>query len=52
MFLAKGDTLSHIARDYYGDSTQAKNILKANRSTLKSAASLTIGQDLRLPPIR
>ncbi len=50
--VAKGDTLSHIANSYYGDSTQAKRILRANRGTLKSAASLSIGQVLKIPSIQ
>ena len=50
--VAKGDTLSHISSTYYGDTQQAKRILRANKGTLKSAASLSIGQVLKIPPVK
>lgn len=48
--VVRGDTLSHIAQQYYGDSTRAQAILKANKGTTPS--NLRIGQELRIPPVR
>ena len=47
----KGDTLSHIARYYYGDSTLTKPIAQANRSTLGKNTTLSIGQSLLIPAV-
>lgn len=49
--VVSGDSLSAIAYGYYGDSTQAKTILKANSKVLKGRSNLQIGMKLRLPPI-
>ncbi len=43
-----GDTLSHIAYRYYGDSTQTQPIKAANRV---SAKSLRLGMTLTVPPL-
>lgn len=43
-----GNTLSHIAYAYYGDSQLTKPIEKANGVTAKS---LRIGQELTIPPV-
>lgn len=48
--VARGDTLSHVAQQYYGDANQVKAILKANQGT--TASNLRIGQELRIPPLR
>ena len=46
--VASGNTLSHIAYHYYGDSQLTKPIEKANGVTAKS---LRIGQELTIPPV-
>jgi nucleoid-associated protein YgaU len=45
----KGDSLSKIAKDVYGDMMQYNKIFQANRSILKSADQIEVGQDLVLP---
>lgn len=47
----KGDSLSKIASHYYGDSTLSSKIYKANRGTMRSPASLSIGQVLKIPAV-
>ena len=47
-----GDTLSHIAYYYYGDATLTAPILKANRSTLRGRANLSIDQVLEIPSVQ
>lgn len=47
----KGDTLGKIATGYYGDSTLADKIYRANRNQLKSPRSLQIGQALKVPKV-
>ncbi len=44
-----GDTLTRIARQYYGDSNRWAEILEANRETLRSPEALRVGQQLRIP---
>lgn len=46
-----GDTLSAIARRYYGAASRYKLILTANRNVLKSENSLQPGQKLIIPPL-
>ena len=46
----QGETLSHIARHYYGDSTLSKRILAANKKKLGGdARGLQIGMKLAVP---
>lgn len=48
----KGQTLGHIAKKYYGKSSEWKNILKANDATLNgSVKSLQPGMELTVPAI-
>ncbi len=47
--VAQGDTLSTIAKKYYGDSNKWSKILDANKDTLKSADSQQVGQKLKIP---
>ena len=47
----KGDSLSKISSHYYGDSTLSAKIYKANRNTMRSPASLSIGQILKIPAV-
>ena len=45
----KGDTLSKIAREYYGDAKLYPQIFEANRDILKDPNKIQIGQKLRIP---
>jgi nucleoid-associated protein YgaU len=47
--VVSGDTLSRIARQYYGDSRRWPEILEANRFQLTDDRSLRLGMKLRLP---
>jgi LysM repeat protein len=47
--VVEGDTLSKIASKYYGDSSQWDVIFEANKSTMKSAGDLRVGQTLVIP---
>lgn len=44
-----GDTLSKIARQYYGDSSLYTQIFEANKDQLKDPDLIKIGQKLRIP---
>ena len=45
-----GDTLSKIAKEYYGDSGQYRAIYEANRDKLDDPDDIRAGQELRIPP--
>lgn len=45
----KGDTLSKIARDYYGDPMLYPKIFEANRDILSDPNRIKPGQRLRIP---
>jgi nucleoid-associated protein YgaU len=45
----KGDTLSKIAKDYYGDAQLYAQIFEANRDVLKDPNKIQVGQKLRIP---
>jgi nucleoid-associated protein YgaU len=45
-----GDTLSKLAKEFYGDDSQYKRIFEANRDKLKDADSIRVGQELIIPP--
>ena len=45
----KGDTLSKISREFYGDANQYMKIFEANRDQLKDPDKIQIGQVLRIP---
>lgn len=45
-----GDTLSKLAKEFYGDASQYKRIFEANRDKLDDADSIRVGQELRIPP--
>jgi nucleoid-associated protein YgaU len=47
--VVEGDTLSKIAREYYGDSKRWPEILEANRTLLQSDRSLRFGVKLLIP---
>ena len=44
-----GDTLSKIAKQYYGDPSLYPKIFDANRDTLKDPNLIRVGQKLRIP---
>lgn len=45
----KGDTLSKIAEQYYGDASLYPKIFAANRDVLKDPDRIRPGQKLRIP---
>jgi nucleoid-associated protein YgaU len=50
--VGKGDSLSTIAKQYYGDGGLSKKILDANEASLHGKADLKIGQKLKIPAIK
>jgi nucleoid-associated protein YgaU len=48
--VVKGDTLSAIAKKYYGDASQYPRIFEANKPMLKDPDKIYPGQSLRIPP--
>jgi nucleoid-associated protein YgaU len=47
--VAKGDTLSKIAEEYYGDKMLYTKIFEANKGILKDPNKIQVGQKLRIP---
>ena len=45
----KGETLSKIAKQYYGDATLYAKIFDANKDVLKDPDRIQVGQKLRIP---
>jgi LysM repeat protein len=45
-----GDSLSKIAKKYYGDANQYMKIFEANKPMLKDPDKIYPGQKLRIPP--
>lgn len=45
----KGDTLTSIAKKYYGDANRWKDIYNANKTRIKDKDKLTIGTKLIIP---
>jgi nucleoid-associated protein YgaU len=45
----KGDTLSKIAKEIYGDPSLYPKIFEANRDQLKNPDLIKVGQKLRIP---
>jgi nucleoid-associated protein YgaU len=45
----KGDTLSKIAKEYYGDASLYPQIFEANRDILQDPDKIQVGQKLRIP---
>jgi nucleoid-associated protein YgaU len=45
----KGETLSKISEQYYGDSALYLQIFEANKDILKDPNLIRIGQKLRIP---
>jgi len=48
--VVKGDTLSKISKQYYGDPNKYAKIFEANKPMLKSPDLIYPGQMLRIPP--
>ena len=46
----KGDSLSKIAKDHYGDASKYPQIFEANKPMLKDPDKIYPGQVLRIPP--
>ena len=49
--VAKGDTLSAIAKKFYGDANKYQTIFEANKPMLKDPDKIYPGQSLRIPPL-
>ncbi len=47
--VAKGDTLSAIAKQYYGNANDYRKIFEANKDQLKDPDKIQVGQTLRIP---
>jgi nucleoid-associated protein YgaU len=47
--VAKGDSLSKIARQYYGDANQWQRIYEANRDQISNPDLIHPGQNLKIP---
>jgi len=45
----KGDTLSKIAKEFYGDASLYTKIFEANQDQLKNPDLIQVGQKLRIP---
>lgn len=47
--VVKGDTLSKLAKKYYGDASLYMQIFEANRDILRDPNLIRVGQKLRIP---
>jgi nucleoid-associated protein YgaU len=47
--IEQGDTLSAIAKKFYGDANAYPKIVEANREVIKDADKIFPGQKIRLP---
>jgi nucleoid-associated protein YgaU len=47
--VAKGDSLSKIAKQYYGDASQWPRIYEANRDQISNPDLIHPGQNLKIP---
>ena len=47
--VASGDTLSALAKRYYGDASQYHRIFEANRDQLSDPDKIKVGQKLKIP---
>ena len=45
----RGDTLSKIAKEFYGDASLYTKIFEANQDRLKNPDLIQVGQKLRIP---
>lgn len=44
-----GDTLSKIAKQFYGNASQYNKIFEANRNILSDPNKISVGQELTIP---
>jgi len=44
-----GDTLSKIAKDFYGNANEYNKIFEANKDKLSSPDRINVGQELKIP---
>jgi nucleoid-associated protein YgaU len=49
--VVSGDTLSKIAKEYYGDAMKYPVIFEANQPMLTDPNKIYVGQVLRIPPL-
>ena len=47
--IVSGDTLSKLAKKYYGDASAYPRIFDANREVIKDANLIYVGQKIRIP---
>lgn len=47
--IVSGDTLSGIAKEYYGDANAYPRIFEANREVIKDPDKIYVGQKIRIP---
>jgi nucleoid-associated protein YgaU len=47
--IAAGDTLSKIAKQFYGDANAYPKIFEANREVIKDPDQIFVGQKIRIP---
>jgi len=47
--IEKGDTLSAVAKKYYGKSSEYPRIFEANREVIKNPDLIFVGQKIRIP---
>ena len=47
--VVKGDTLSKLAKQYYGDASQWKRIYDANKDVIKNPDLIYPGQTFKIP---
>jgi nucleoid-associated protein YgaU len=47
--IKKGDTLSAIAKEFYGDYSQYPKLFEANRDVIEDADKIYPGQKIRIP---
>jgi len=48
--IKSGDTLSAIAKHYYGDASKYPKLFEANREIIKNPDKIFVGQVIRIPP--
>ncbi len=50
--IKKGDTLSHIAKQFYGNANKYPLIFEANREVIKDPDKIYPGQKIRIPKLK
>ncbi len=49
--IKSGDTLSKLAKEYYGDANKYPKIFEANREVIKDPDKIYVGQKIRIPKL-